>query len=115
MLENLYIFLFIGGIAICGVLVVFALIRAIRGPRVADRIIAINMMGTLVIIIIALLAVLIDEPYLVDISIIYAMISFLAVVVLTKVYMGAHEQEKYINAQKEKALKEREEKTNGVD
>ncbi len=95
MIESLYDYLFIVSIVILCALVVFALIRAIRGPRVADRIIAINTMGTLIIVIIAVLSALLDEEYLVDISLIYAMISFLAVVVLTKVYMGAHEQEKH--------------------
>ena len=34
------------------------------------------------------------EGYLVDICIIYAMISFLAVIVLTKVYMGVYRERK---------------------
>ena len=61
---------------------------AIRGPGVADRLVAINMMGTIIIVIIAILALLLQEGYIVDICIIYAMISFLAVIILTKVYMG---------------------------
>ena len=65
-------------------LMVFAcLIRAIKGPRIADRIVAVNMMGTLTMVIIAILAVKMNEGYLVDICIIYAMISFLAVTLLT--------------------------------
>ena len=67
------------------VMVFICLIRAIKGPRVADRIVAINMMGT-----IAILSVKMNEGYLVDICIIYAMISFLAVTLLTKVYMGVY-------------------------
>ena len=35
-----------------------------------------------------------NEGYLVDICIIYAMISFLAVIVLTKVYMGVYQEKK---------------------
>jgi multicomponent Na+:H+ antiporter subunit F len=52
------------------------------------------MMGTLTMVIIAVLAVKLDEGYLVDICIIYAMISFLAVTLLTKVYMGVYAEEK---------------------
>ena len=48
------------------------------------------MMGTIVMVMIAVLALLINEGYLVDICLIYAMISFLAVVVLTKVYTGVY-------------------------
>ncbi|MCI9385223.1 MAG: sodium:proton antiporter [Lachnospiraceae bacterium] len=76
-------------------LMVFAcLIRAIKGPRIADRIVAVNMMGTLTMVIIAILAVKMNEGYLVDICIIYAMISFLAVTLLTKVYMGVYAESK---------------------
>lgn len=70
------------------------LIRAIRGPRIADRIVAINMMGTMVMVIIAVMAFLLRESYLLDICLIYAMVSFLAVIVLVKVYMGIYEEKR---------------------
>ena len=70
------------------------LIRAVRGPRIADRIVAVNMMGTMVMVIIAALALLLKEGYLVDICLIYAMVSFLAVIVLTKIYMGVYEEKR---------------------
>ena len=76
------------------VLLVLCLIRAVRGPRVADRVVAVNMMGTMTMVMIAILALLLDEGYLVDICIIYAMISFLAVIVLTKVYIGIYLEKK---------------------
>lgn len=79
---------------ILAVMVFGCLIRAIKGPRIADRIVAINMMGTMTMVIIAILAVKMDEGYLVDICIIYAMISFLAVTLLTKVYMGVYAERK---------------------
>lgn len=75
---------------ILALMVFICLIRAIKGPKIADRIVAINMMGTLTMVIIAILAVKMNEGYLVDICIIYAMISFLAVTLLTKVYMGIY-------------------------
>ena len=74
-------------LAIC---MLACLIRAIIGPRIADRIVAINMIGTMSILIIAIVSVLLHEEYLVDVAILYAMLSFLAVVVLTKVYMGVY-------------------------
>lgn len=86
------------------VMVFVCLIRAIKGPRVADRIVAINMMGTMTMVIIAILSVKMNEGYLVDICIIYAMISFLAVTLLTKVYMGV-----YAERQKKKETEKKEE------
>lgn len=76
------------------VMLVLCLIRAIIGPRVADRIVSVNMMGTMVMVMIGILALMLEEGYLVDICLIYAMISFLAVIVLTKVYMGVYLQKK---------------------
>ena len=77
-------------IGILAILLLICLIRAIIGPSIADRIVSINMMGTIVIVIIAMLAILLSEGYLADICIIYAMISFLAVVALTKIFLGIY-------------------------
>ncbi|MBE5922832.1 MAG: sodium:proton antiporter, partial [Lachnospiraceae bacterium] len=60
----------------------------------ADRLVAVNMIGTMVMVSICVLAVVMQEDYLVDICLIYAMISFLAIVVLTKVYTGVYMKEK---------------------
>ena len=90
LLDQAYQILFIGTLTVMAVLLVLCLIRAVRGPRVADRVVAVNMMGTMTMVMIAILALLLDEGYLVDICIIYAMISFLAVIVLVKVYMGVY-------------------------
>lgn len=76
----------IGGLLVLIVLVLCSLIRAVRGPSVADRIVAVNMINTMVTVIIAVMAVILQEGYLMDICLIYAMIGFLAVVVLAKVY-----------------------------
>ncbi len=88
-------------LVILAIMLVLCLIRAIIGPRIADRLVAVNMMGTMVMVIICTLAVVMQEGYLVDICLIYAMISFLAVVVLTKVYTGVYleSKEKKENAQ----------------
>ncbi|MCI9377578.1 MAG: sodium:proton antiporter [Eubacterium sp.] len=89
-LEQAYHILFLGLLIILALLFFSCLIRAVVGPRMADRIVAINMMGTMVMVAIAILAVMVQEGYLVDICLIYAMISFLAVIILTKVYMGVY-------------------------
>ena len=73
----------------------------------ADRLVAVNMMGTMVMVMIAILALLLEEGYLVDICIIYAMISFLAVIVLTKVYMGVYQETRKKDRQKDAAEEEK--------
>ncbi len=93
-LSTAYSILFIGAVIFLAVLLVFCLIRVVLGPRVADRLVCVNMIGTMVMTIIAILTLMLGEGYLVDICLIYAMISFLAVIVLTKVYMGVYRERK---------------------
>ena len=71
----------------------FALLRAIRGPRIADRIMGINMIGSMVSVTLAFLSVWLRQSWLLDVCILYAMISFLGVVVLAKVCIAAKRQE----------------------
>lgn len=83
-------------IAILTVLVtgiLFGLIRAIIGPRRADRIMGINMIGTLSTASIALLSVILEENWLLDVSLVYCLISFLAVMVLGKIHIGERKEE----------------------
>lgn len=67
------------------ILVFFGLIITIKGPRKADRIMGINIIGSLSIAAIAVLAIYLKESWLLDICLVYCLISFLAVVILTKI------------------------------
>lgn len=97
--ENLAI------VVICsiGILIVACLIRSVLGPRVTDRIVAVNSIGTMTITIIALFSVLLKEAYLLDVCLIYAMISFVAVIVLTKIYTGVYREEHSQEEKKEES------------
>lgn len=79
---------------VMAVLFFACLVRAVRGPRVADRLVSVNMIGTMVMVMIAILSLLLGEEYLLDICLIYAMASFLAVIVLAKVYIGVYEEQR---------------------
>ena len=79
-------------LGVLGFSLFFSLFRAIRGPRIADRIVAVNMVGTQITIIIAVLTLMMQEGYLADVALIYTMLSFLAVVLLTKVYLGVYRE-----------------------
>ena len=89
-MTEAYKLLFSVVLAVLGILLFLCLLRAILGPRIADRVVGINMIGTIVIMMIAILSLMLGEGYLVDIAIIYAMLSFLAVVVLAKIYIGVY-------------------------
>lgn len=58
--------------------------RAIKGPSAADRLIAINVIGTKTIVLILIVSVLLNETYFVDVAIVYALISFLSSVLIAK-------------------------------
>lgn len=84
-----------------GVLTLLALaclIRCILGPRISDRVLAINQIGTITVIMVALTVLLLGEGYLADIALVYAMLSFLAVILLSKVYTGIYQERKHEEA-----------------
>ena len=93
--------LFYGILSVLAVLLLLCLIRAVIGPRIADLLVAANMMGTMVMVTIAILAVVKNQGYLVDICLIYALISFLAVVVLSRIYTGVYREAKEHEQKKE--------------
>ena len=92
-MTDRYQSLFIVALIVLAAGILLALIRAIRGPRVADRIMGINMIGTMSTACIAILSVLLRQSWLLDVGLIYCMISFLAVVVLVKNHIAAHREE----------------------
>ena len=94
MLDKIYHGMYITILIILALMLFVCLIRAVKGPRIADRIVAVNMMGTMVMVTIAVLSLLLKEGFLIDICLIYAMVSFLAVIVISKVYMGVYEEKK---------------------
>jgi multicomponent Na+:H+ antiporter subunit F len=61
-----------------------ALVRALLGPSVCDRILAVNMFGTKTVLLIAILAFLSGRTDIIDIALIYALINFIGVVAVLK-------------------------------
>ena len=98
LIQQAYTAMMTGVIVVLAVLIVISIIRSILGPGVSDRIVAVNMIGTMVIMITAIFSVMLDENYLADICLIYAMISFLGVVLFCKVYTGVYLQRKHMLA-----------------
>lgn len=93
-MDNVFVFCAGLCVLLLAILIFVCLVRAVRGPRITDRILACNMVGTMTIAIIAILGTIMDQSWLYDICLIYAMISFLAVVVLSRVYTGVYRRHK---------------------
>jgi len=89
-LEQAYQSFYTVVLVILALLVILTFIRVVKGPRLADRVVGVNVIGTLTIMMICVLSLMLAEGYLLDVALIYAMISFLAVVVLTKIYLGVY-------------------------
>ena len=61
-----------------------ALGRALLGPTVYDRILAVNMFGTKTVLLIAVFAFLSDRHDILDVALVYALINFISVVAVLK-------------------------------
>ncbi|MDT8357276.1 MAG: monovalent cation/H+ antiporter complex subunit F [Methanomicrobiaceae archaeon] len=69
---------------ILAITIFLCLYRVIYGPGVANRLIAVNTVGTKTIILIVIIGFIYDRPIFVDISIVYAMITFIATLAIAK-------------------------------
>lgn len=69
------------GILICMSL---AMARALLGPTVYDRILAVNSFGTKTVLIIAVLGFMSGRPDFLDIALVYALINFIGTIAVLK-------------------------------
>jgi multicomponent Na+:H+ antiporter subunit F len=61
-----------------------ALVRLVRGPSLPDRVVALDLMGTLAVGIIAAYTVMAGDPVLLDAAMVLALISFLGTVAFAR-------------------------------
>lgn len=66
------------------ILAIAILYRAIVGPTTQDRLLAVNVLGTNTVVILALLAVGLDQQWFLDIALIYALLNFLMALAISK-------------------------------
>lgn len=76
------------GVAMLAVLAAMGitLIRALRGPTVYDRVLAVNSFGTLTVVVLALHGFLTERPEFLDIAMLYALINFIGTVAVLKFF-----------------------------
>jgi multicomponent Na+:H+ antiporter subunit F len=68
------------------VTMILALFRAVRGPTIFDRILAVNMFGTKTVLILAVLNFLMGRPEFLDIALVYALINFIGTIAVLKFF-----------------------------
>ncbi len=96
-MENVFNVIMIICLAVLGVLIVLTLFQTIKGKSITERMVPVNMAGTMAIVIMLILSVLLNESGILDTALLYALLSFLAVVVLSKVYIGVDKERKLRN------------------
>ena len=74
--------------ATAGILVamLMAIARAILGPSLYDRVLAVNSFGTKTVLLIALLGYLTDRPEFLDIALLYALVNFVGTIAVLKFF-----------------------------
>ena len=63
-----------------------ALVRALKGPTVYDRVLAVNSIGTKIILLLGVIGFLTGRPDFLDISILYALINFVSTIAILKFF-----------------------------
>ena len=63
-----------------------AMIRALLGPTIYDRILAVNMFGTKTVLLIALLGAITGRADYLDVALVYAMINFVAIIAVMRFF-----------------------------
>lgn len=74
----------VGALGVIVVAMVITLFRAFRGPRLYNRILAINMFGTKTVLFIALVGFLTGRPDYLDIAMLYALVNFVALIAVLR-------------------------------
>ena len=69
---------------ILSITIFICIFRAVKGPTAADRLISINVVGTKTIILILIVSFIIHETYFIDVALVYALISFIASIVIAE-------------------------------
>ena len=67
-----------------GITMLLALARAMMGPTVFDRVLALNTFGTVTVLAIAVLGFLTGRPQFLDIALLYALINFVGTIAVLK-------------------------------
>ena len=73
----------------CAVSIILLVVRAAKGPSAFDRILAVNSIGTVIILGISLHGFALGRPEFVDISILYAVLNFLGTLAILRFYRSS--------------------------
>ena len=67
-------------LAVCGVTVLIAVVRLVRGPSTADRVVALDLLSAVAVGIMAAWSVAADDAVYLDVALLVALLAFLGTV-----------------------------------
>lgn len=76
----------VAAIAACGIALIIVLVRVVLGPTAFDRVLAVNSIGTIIILGIAIHGFVMGRPEFIDISILYAILNFIGTFAVLKLF-----------------------------
>lgn len=68
------------------VAMLLAIIRALLGPTLLDRVMAVNMFGTKTVLLLAVLGYLGGRPEFLDLALVYALMNFIGIIAVLKYF-----------------------------
>jgi multicomponent Na+:H+ antiporter subunit F len=80
---------------------ILTLVRALAGPTIFDRLLAVNSFGTKTVLLIAVFGFLTGRPDFLDIALVYALINFIGTIAVLKFFeyddlgSGAYQEDDY--------------------
>ena len=78
--------MFLAGLIACAITGILILVRIVLGKTTFDRILAVNSLGTLIVIGISIHGFYSNRPEFLDIAIVYALINFIGTVAVLKLF-----------------------------
>ena len=86
-LTQLLIPVVVAGLLLCCALCLY---RIANGPTASDRMVAIDILGTVVVGFVAIIMVVSGKTYLLDVALVWALVSFVGTLALAKYLMGKY-------------------------
>jgi len=83
-LSNEYLIVFLA-LIICSIM---AIIRVIRGPTAPDRLVGLDTINTIVIVLMVIFGAATNQVIIIDVAIVYALLSFISTLFITKYLEG---------------------------
>jgi multicomponent Na+:H+ antiporter subunit F len=85
--------LLISACIILAITISLCLYKGAVGPTIADRLVAVNVIGTKTVVLISLVSFIFEKTFFLDVALVYALISFLTTIMVADYMVGENKKE----------------------